>query len=237
MIRPLVAVTEAEATHYAKESELPIIGCCCPACGDLGLQRQRVKRLIAELEVEHPEVKNSMIKRAGQRRAPPSARYAPEPAGGAAPPRRRAGEPVSFASQRTPRTTVPCRCRSSAASLRCGRWFSGCCRRASVSSRQSIGRIGAGLLVFVGVARRRRSRTTCNTSPPRSASCGSSPTSDGRMNRSVVDTGGAVLVVSQFTLHRRLPQGPAAGVRRRRAAGAGAGAVRGRRAGAARSAA
>ena len=60
--RPLVAVTEAEARNYAKASELPIIGCCCPACGDLGLQRQRVKRLIAELEVEHPDIKSSMIR-------------------------------------------------------------------------------------------------------------------------------------------------------------------------------
>ncbi len=62
VIRPLVAVTESEARQYAKERALPIIGCCCPACGDLSLQRQRIKRLIAELEVEHPEVKNSMIK-------------------------------------------------------------------------------------------------------------------------------------------------------------------------------
>ncbi len=62
VIRPLVAVTESEARQYAKERSLPIISCCCPACGDLSLQRQRVKRLIAELEVEHPEVKNSMIK-------------------------------------------------------------------------------------------------------------------------------------------------------------------------------
>jgi tRNA 2-thiocytidine biosynthesis protein TtcA len=62
VVRPLVAVTEAEARNYAKEQQLPIIGCCCPACGDLGLQRQRVKRLIAELEVEHPEVKSSMIR-------------------------------------------------------------------------------------------------------------------------------------------------------------------------------
>ena len=62
VIRPLVAVTEAEARTYAKDSALPIISCCCPACGDLGLQRQRVKRLIAELEVEHPEVKNSMVR-------------------------------------------------------------------------------------------------------------------------------------------------------------------------------
>jgi tRNA 2-thiocytidine biosynthesis protein TtcA len=65
VIRPLVGVTEAEARQYAKQSELPIIGCCCPACGDLGLQRQRVKRLLAELEVEHPEIKNSMIRALG----------------------------------------------------------------------------------------------------------------------------------------------------------------------------
>ena len=62
VIRPLVGVTESEARQYAKERSLPIISCCCPACGDLSLQRQRIKRLIAELEVEHPEVKSSMIK-------------------------------------------------------------------------------------------------------------------------------------------------------------------------------
>jgi tRNA 2-thiocytidine biosynthesis protein TtcA len=65
VIRPLVYVTEAEARAYCKESDLPIIGCCCPACGDLSLQRQRVKRLIMELEREHPNVKNSMIKALG----------------------------------------------------------------------------------------------------------------------------------------------------------------------------
>jgi tRNA 2-thiocytidine biosynthesis protein TtcA len=65
VIRPLVYTTESEARHYAKGSELPIIGCCCPACGDLSLQRQRIKRLIAELEVEHPEVKSSMIRALG----------------------------------------------------------------------------------------------------------------------------------------------------------------------------
>jgi tRNA 2-thiocytidine biosynthesis protein TtcA len=62
VVRPLVGVTEADARNYAKQCELPIISCCCPACGDLGLQRQRVKRMIAELEVEHPDVKNSMIR-------------------------------------------------------------------------------------------------------------------------------------------------------------------------------
>src|SRR3954447_16086905 len=65
VVRPLVYVSEAEARTYTKEVALPIIGCCCPACGDLSLQRQRVKRLIAQLEVEHPEVKNSMIRALG----------------------------------------------------------------------------------------------------------------------------------------------------------------------------
>jgi tRNA 2-thiocytidine biosynthesis protein TtcA len=62
VIRPLVYVGEDEARLYAKEQGLPIIGCCCPACGDLSLQRQRVKRLILDLEREHPGVKQSMLK-------------------------------------------------------------------------------------------------------------------------------------------------------------------------------
>jgi tRNA 2-thiocytidine biosynthesis protein TtcA len=65
VIRPLVLVGEDEARAYTKECELPIIGCCCPACGDLGLQRQRAKRLLVELEREHPGVKSSMLKALG----------------------------------------------------------------------------------------------------------------------------------------------------------------------------
>src|SRR5687767_8224793 len=62
VIRPLVYVGEDEARVYTKQCELPIIGCCCPACGDLSLQRQRVKRLILDLEREHSGVKQSMLK-------------------------------------------------------------------------------------------------------------------------------------------------------------------------------
>ena len=62
VIRPLVYVGEDEARQYAKESELPIIGCCCPACGDLALERQRAKKLLMELELDHPGVKRSMLK-------------------------------------------------------------------------------------------------------------------------------------------------------------------------------
>ena len=65
VIRPLVYVGEDEARAYTKECALPIIGCCCPACGDLSLQRQRTKRLLMELEREHPGVKHSMIKALG----------------------------------------------------------------------------------------------------------------------------------------------------------------------------
>ena len=65
VIRPLVYVEEAEARLYTKERGLPIIGCCCPACGDLSLQRQRVKRLILDLEQEHAGVKQSMLKALG----------------------------------------------------------------------------------------------------------------------------------------------------------------------------
>jgi len=66
VIRPLVFVTEAEARAYTQEVGLPVIGCCCQACGDLSLKRQRVKRLIADLELEHPDIKNSMITALGR---------------------------------------------------------------------------------------------------------------------------------------------------------------------------
>jgi tRNA 2-thiocytidine biosynthesis protein TtcA len=88
VIRPLAYVLESEARQYAKDSGLPIIGCCCPACGDLSLQRQRMKRLIAQLEVEHPEIKNSILRALGNvaprhlldRRLPGSAADGDQPA-------------------------------------------------------------------------------------------------------------------------------------------------------------
>jgi tRNA 2-thiocytidine biosynthesis protein TtcA len=66
VIRPLVYVTESEARVYTQEVGLPVIGCCCSACGDLSLKRQRVKRMIAELELEHPDIKQSMIAALGK---------------------------------------------------------------------------------------------------------------------------------------------------------------------------
>lgn len=62
VIRPLVYVAEDEARAYTRAAELPVIGCCCPACGDLSLKRQRIKRLLVDLDREHPGVKQSMLK-------------------------------------------------------------------------------------------------------------------------------------------------------------------------------
>jgi tRNA 2-thiocytidine biosynthesis protein TtcA len=62
VIRPLVYVNEADCRDYAKAMELPIIGCCCPACGDLSLQRQRIKQLLMDLERDNAGVKHSMLK-------------------------------------------------------------------------------------------------------------------------------------------------------------------------------
>ena len=97
VVRPLVYVGEEEARDYAREAGLPVIGCCCPACGDLSLQRQRVKRLLLDLEREHPGVKQSMLKALGnvagrhlldRRLNPPAELRArvPAPSGGPPPP-------------------------------------------------------------------------------------------------------------------------------------------------------
>lgn len=73
-------------------------------------------------------------------------------------------------------------------------------RSASVTAGgQAAGRIGGGLLVFVGIS---------HADGPRDVEYISAkicelrifPDEQGRMNRSVIETGGALLVVSQFTL-------------------------------------
>ena len=62
VIRPLVYISESDCRDYAKSSGLPVVGCCCPACGDLSLQRQRIKGLLFDLERAHPGVKHSMLR-------------------------------------------------------------------------------------------------------------------------------------------------------------------------------
>jgi tRNA 2-thiocytidine biosynthesis protein TtcA len=62
VIRPLVYVNEGDCRDYAKAVNLPIIGCCCPVCGDLSLQRQRIKQLLMDLERDNAGVKHSMLR-------------------------------------------------------------------------------------------------------------------------------------------------------------------------------
>ena len=62
VVRPLVYVSEADCRDYTTSMKLPVISCCCPACGDLSLQRQRIKQLLMDLEREHVGVKQSMLK-------------------------------------------------------------------------------------------------------------------------------------------------------------------------------
>jgi tRNA 2-thiocytidine biosynthesis protein TtcA len=65
VVRPLVYVRENEASAYAKECALPILSCCCSACGDFSLKRQRIKRWLLDLERETPGIKNSMLRAVG----------------------------------------------------------------------------------------------------------------------------------------------------------------------------
>lgn len=72
--------------------------------------------------------------------------------------------------------------------------------RASVTVEgRVVGEIGAGLLALVGVADG-DTPADLDYTASKIREMRIFPDADGRMNRSVVDSGGAVLVVSQFTL-------------------------------------
>ena len=65
VVRPLVYVRESDAAAYAQECKLPVVSCCCSACGDFSLKRRRIKSLLLELERENPGLKNSMLRAVG----------------------------------------------------------------------------------------------------------------------------------------------------------------------------
>jgi tRNA 2-thiocytidine biosynthesis protein TtcA len=62
VIRPLVFVAEADIIEFARRNAFPLICCACPVCGQADRQRQRMKRLVAELENEVPHLKSSVLR-------------------------------------------------------------------------------------------------------------------------------------------------------------------------------
>jgi len=62
VIRPLVYLAEEDIISFSRLAELPVVCCCCPVCGTADLQRKRMKRLLTELQVDIPHIKNSMLK-------------------------------------------------------------------------------------------------------------------------------------------------------------------------------
>jgi D-tyrosyl-tRNA(Tyr) deacylase len=71
--------------------------------------------------------------------------------------------------------------------------------RVTVEDR-AIGEIGAGLVVLLGVGREDTAEAAAYLAE-KTAHLRIFPDTEGKMNRSLIDIGGAVLVVSQFTLY------------------------------------
>jgi D-tyrosyl-tRNA(Tyr) deacylase len=71
---------------------------------------------------------------------------------------------------------------------------------------ESVGRIGAGLVVLLGIARDDSERDA-DYLLDKIINLRICDDADGRMNLSVTETGGALLVVSQFTLHGDVRRG------------------------------
>lgn len=62
VIRPLCYVWEQEIVRFVAEVGFPVIGCACPACGDISLKRKQMKILLERLEREHGGIKASMLR-------------------------------------------------------------------------------------------------------------------------------------------------------------------------------
>jgi tRNA 2-thiocytidine biosynthesis protein TtcA len=61
VIRPLAFVEEKDLIAYAEERGYPTVRCSCPTCGLPDQERQVVKRMLTQLESQHPGLKPQML--------------------------------------------------------------------------------------------------------------------------------------------------------------------------------
>ncbi|HCT84930.1 MAG TPA: tRNA 2-thiocytidine(32) synthetase TtcA [Candidatus Margulisbacteria bacterium] len=61
VIRPLVYVFEEDIITYALQKKFPIICCVCPVSKGAESKRNRVKRLLRELQEETPHIKSNIL--------------------------------------------------------------------------------------------------------------------------------------------------------------------------------
>lgn len=66
VIRPLVYLAEDAIISFVQQAGIHSVSCSCPVAGDPDQQRQRMKRLLRELEREIPQVKNSLLAALGK---------------------------------------------------------------------------------------------------------------------------------------------------------------------------
>ena len=61
VIRPLVYVPEEDIIEYASRAGFPVTCCACPWCDDPDMKRAKMKKLLMELEREHPGTKANLL--------------------------------------------------------------------------------------------------------------------------------------------------------------------------------
>lgn len=66
VIRPLVYVEEKDIADFAAQNGFPVVCCACPTDVRTDMNRRRMKELLAELEVEFPGIKHSLIASLGK---------------------------------------------------------------------------------------------------------------------------------------------------------------------------
>ncbi len=61
VIRPLALVPESLIIQYATTCGFPLVQCGCPSCGLPAQKRQVIKRMLATLEQDNPQIKTHML--------------------------------------------------------------------------------------------------------------------------------------------------------------------------------